>query len=145
MKIDRALLPDEVQTGIKDGLYAEFYPDGQVALFGHYVEGEPRGWVLRLEPDRRAGYVEKVTRDRFGDDVPRPAARAERAAADQLFAEWAIRWIEEIAAEARSPIRCAFCCKSDQEVLRLIAGPTAYICNECVALCVQILEETLPR
>lgn len=40
-----------------------------------------------------------------------------------------------------APLRCSFCGKPRSEVARLIAGPTVYICNECVVLCGQILEE----
>ena len=40
------------------------------------------------------------------------------------------------------PLRCSFCHKSCHEVPKLIAGPAAFICNECVELCVQILEES---
>jgi hypothetical protein len=36
---------------------------------------------------------------------------------------------------------CAFCGKSNTEVARMIAGPTAMICNECVALCQEILAD----
>jgi ATP-dependent protease Clp ATPase subunit len=32
---------------------------------------------------------------------------------------------------------CSFCGKSQHEVRKLIAGPTAFICDECVALCVR--------
>lgn len=38
-------------------------------------------------------------------------------------------------------IRCSFCGKSRTEVKRLIAGPTVYICNECVNLCNDIIAE----
>ena len=34
---------------------------------------------------------------------------------------------------------CSFCGKSHLEVRKLISGPTAYICDECVVLCVDIL------
>ena len=37
--------------------------------------------------------------------------------------------------------RCSFCGRSQSEVKRLIAGHSAYICNECVELCNEILEE----
>jgi ATP-dependent Clp protease ATP-binding subunit ClpX len=37
--------------------------------------------------------------------------------------------------------RCSFCGKSQDEVLKLIAGPGVYICNECVNLCNLILQE----
>ncbi|HOK62405.1 MAG TPA: ATP-dependent Clp protease ATP-binding subunit ClpX [Soehngenia sp.] len=38
-------------------------------------------------------------------------------------------------------LRCSFCGKSQNEVKRLIAGPNVYICNECVELCQDIIEE----
>jgi ATP-dependent Clp protease ATP-binding subunit ClpX len=38
-------------------------------------------------------------------------------------------------------LRCSFCGKSQDEVEKIIAGPTVYICNECVELCNDIIEE----
>ena len=38
-------------------------------------------------------------------------------------------------------VRCSFCGKHQDQVQRLIAGPGAYICNECVQLCMGILED----
>lgn len=38
---------------------------------------------------------------------------------------------------------CNFCGKSQHEVRKLIAGPSVYICDECVMLCVEIVEEEL--
>jgi ATP-dependent protease Clp ATPase subunit len=38
-------------------------------------------------------------------------------------------------------LRCSFCGKAKSEVGRLIAGPGVYICNECVGLCSEIIEE----
>ncbi|MDZ7671968.1 MAG: ATP-dependent Clp protease ATP-binding subunit ClpX [Halanaerobiales bacterium] len=40
-------------------------------------------------------------------------------------------------------LECSFCGKSQDEVKKLIAGPGVYICNECVDLCNDILEEEL--
>lgn len=37
--------------------------------------------------------------------------------------------------------RCSFCGKAENEVMRLIEGPGAYICNECVELCVEIFKD----
>ncbi len=39
------------------------------------------------------------------------------------------------------PISCSFCGKAQDEVYRLIAGPGVYICNECIELCMDILED----
>ncbi len=38
-------------------------------------------------------------------------------------------------------VRCSFCGKNQDQVKRLIAGPSAYICNECVQLCLNILSD----
>lgn len=38
-------------------------------------------------------------------------------------------------------MRCAFCDKTQNDVDRMLVGPNAYICNECVMLCYSLLEE----
>lgn len=38
-------------------------------------------------------------------------------------------------------IRCSFCGKTQNEVKRLISGPNVYICDECIQVCMDILEE----
>ena len=38
-------------------------------------------------------------------------------------------------------VHCSFCGKHQEQVERIIAGPGAYICNECVQLCLNILGE----
>ncbi|MBF4695313.1 ATP-dependent Clp protease ATP-binding subunit ClpX [Fusibacter ferrireducens] len=40
-------------------------------------------------------------------------------------------------------LKCSFCGKSQEHVKRLIAGPNVYICDECIELCNEILEEEL--
>ena len=42
-------------------------------------------------------------------------------------------------------VRCSFCGKHQEQVSRIIAGPRAYICNECVHLCMSILEDAEER
>ena len=37
--------------------------------------------------------------------------------------------------------RCSFCGKSQEEVKKLIAGPSVYICDECIELCNEIMVE----
>ena len=44
----------------------------------------------------------------------------------------------------RRSIRCSFCGKPQSLVNRLIAGNGAYICDECVRLCMSIIEEGYP-
>ncbi|MDO5717982.1 MAG: ATP-dependent Clp protease ATP-binding subunit ClpX [Tissierellia bacterium] len=38
-------------------------------------------------------------------------------------------------------IECSFCGKTQEEVDRLIAGPNVYICNECISLCTEIIDQ----
>lgn len=40
---------------------------------------------------------------------------------------------------------CSFCGKNQEEVQKLVAGPAVYICDECVDLCVDIVDEQLLR
>lgn len=41
----------------------------------------------------------------------------------------------------KTTLYCSFCGKSQHEVQQLIAGPTVFICDECVDLCMTIVEE----
>jgi len=43
--------------------------------------------------------------------------------------------------ESENTLYCSFCGKSQHEVKKLIAGPTVFICDECVELCVEIIRE----
>ncbi len=45
----------------------------------------------------------------------------------------------------RGKVYCSFCGKSEDQVRKLIAGPQVYICDECVQLCNEILEEEFER
>ncbi len=38
-------------------------------------------------------------------------------------------------------LKCSFCGKAQEQVRRLVAGPGVYICNECIELCKEIIEE----
>ncbi|NUW38076.1 hypothetical protein HTZ77_42760 [Nonomuraea sp. SMC257] len=41
----------------------------------------------------------------------------------------------------KEKLRCSFCHKGSADVAKLIAGPGVHICDECVGLCVDILEQ----
>jgi hypothetical protein len=43
----------------------------------------------------------------------------------------------------RSParLRCSFCGRNSDQVERLVAGPSVYICDECIKTCVAVLEQ----
>ena len=44
-------------------------------------------------------------------------------------------------ADSKNTLYCSFCGKSQHEVRKLIAGPNVFICNECVELCMDIIQE----
>ena len=43
--------------------------------------------------------------------------------------------------DSKNTLYCSFCGKSQHEVKKLIAGPTVFICDECVELCMDIIKE----
>jgi len=43
--------------------------------------------------------------------------------------------------DEKKQLQCSFCGKSQNQVKRLVAGPNVYICDECVALCQEIIQE----
>ena len=45
--------------------------------------------------------------------------------------------------EQSKMIRCSFCGKTQEAVQRIIAGPGVYICNECIDVCNNIIDEDL--
>ncbi|MGR3741910.1 ATP-dependent Clp protease ATP-binding subunit ClpX [Companilactobacillus sp. DQM5] len=45
--------------------------------------------------------------------------------------------------EASGSIKCSFCGKTQDQVKKIVAGPGVYICNECIDLCKEIIEEEL--
>ena len=45
--------------------------------------------------------------------------------------------------EERGQLKCSFCGKTQDQVRKLVAGPGVYICDECIELCNEIIEEEL--
>ena len=43
----------------------------------------------------------------------------------------------------KSQLKCSFCGKLQEQVRKLVAGPGVYICDECIELCNEIIEEEL--
>jgi ATP-dependent Clp protease ATP-binding subunit ClpX len=48
---------------------------------------------------------------------------------------------KSVTGESKNTLYCSFCGKSQHEVRKLIAGPTVFICDECVELCMDIIRE----
>ncbi|HBF75723.1 MAG TPA: ATP-dependent Clp protease ATP-binding subunit ClpX, partial [Lactobacillus sp.] len=43
--------------------------------------------------------------------------------------------------DTTGPVNCSFCGKSQDQVKKIVAGPGVYICNECIDLCKEIIDE----
>ena len=63
--------------------------------------------------------------------VRRPRAKSERR----------MRMSKVGGSDSKNTLYCSFCGKSQHEVRKLIAGPTVFICDECVELCMDIIRE----
>jgi ATP-dependent Clp protease ATP-binding subunit ClpX len=48
---------------------------------------------------------------------------------------------KSVSGDSKNVLYCSFCGKSQHEVRKLIAGPTVFICDECVELCMDIIRE----
>ena len=47
--------------------------------------------------------------------------------------------------EERKKLKCSFCNKSQEQVRKLIAGPNVYICDECIEICSEIIQDEIGR
>src|SRR5690554_8236643 len=45
--------------------------------------------------------------------------------------------------DEKGQLKCSFCGKAQEQVKKLIAGPGVYICDECIELCNEIIDEEL--
>jgi len=52
-----------------------------------------------------------------------------------------LNWRGRLMTDENKVLYCSFCGKSQHEVRKLIAGPSVYICDECVDLCNDIIRE----
>ena len=43
----------------------------------------------------------------------------------------------------KGQLKCSFCGKNQEQVRKLVAGPGVYICDECIELCNEIIEEEI--
>jgi ATP-dependent Clp protease ATP-binding subunit ClpX len=53
--------------------------------------------------------------------------------------------VQQRNSDSNGNLCCSFCGKSQKEVKKLIAGPTVYICDECIALCNDIIAEEVEK
>jgi ATP-dependent Clp protease ATP-binding subunit ClpX len=51
---------------------------------------------------------------------------------------------EKKGSSSEKTLYCSFCGKSQHEVKKLIAGPSVFVCDECIELCNEIIRDELP-
>lgn len=148
-KLDRSVLPEGVSFDRKEGLYAKLGLSGQVMHLGVYENGQrkPGTWALEVAPDGSWARVEQTTAHEWRHGQDDPDSEEEPTS----LAEWARPWVDTIAGATRDKprgepsISCSFCGKSQREVRKLIAGPSVFICDECISLCNDIIQEETSR
>ena len=131
-------LPFPVQTdgGHREGLYVEERADGTLASVSFWRAGRCLAELAMSEGEASWRSIEEFVALADRDEPTDPDGFR--------------RWLEgvpfqRLADLASATRRCAFCEKTSAEVAKLIMGPAVGICNECVALCADIIEgETRP-
>ncbi len=119
MDIDSDWVSEELKS--TEGVFTNFDQEGRLLSFGCRTEN--RTMEVSLDPLRA------VT-----TELPDPDLSPE---------EWLEGWQHQVLEAVRPQDfvpNCAFCGKSQSEVRKLIAGPTVMICDECVALCQEIVD-----
>jgi ClpX C4-type zinc finger len=105
---------------------------------GYERDGEVRQkseWhEIGLHP---AGIKFRTRRSPFNEGVSR--APVKRDVADHGVTENGMSKVG--GSDSKNTLYCSFCGKSQHEVRKLIAGPTVFICDECVELCMDIIRE----
>jgi hypothetical protein len=100
------------------------------------VEGTAlRGWELLVE-----SLMGEVRRLRSDVDRLRKALRRPEPELIRLGRPTIVPLPDPQKAE----LRCSFCSEPQDRVAKLVAGPGVYICDRCIALCQEILDESLP-
>jgi len=137
--IDGSYLDRGYSTETDAKLYAEFYPNGQLKLFRSGPPGVAgKSITLSLDQGRESGRVE--TMELQFEPQPDEVDESGNTFVEE-FDHWVRRSIESIYELTEFVRRCSFCSKSAAQVEVLIAGPTAYICDECIGTCNTILED----
>lgn len=116
-----------------DGRFYTLDPSGAVTSFGvRQCDGDVylKETIIRI--DWAANTATREDRTLAG--FPHPDADPTITLGDHLQG-----WLQELVAADSFKQVCSFCGKANTEVAKLIAGPTAMICNECVTLCQDIL------
>lgn len=167
LKLDQ--LPFKLSEGERfNGIYADTDKDGFVTALYIYLYGR-QTHALKLESEKYEAQEQTIdefvhdtgtsfidgwknfdgtpdpSEDAFIDGLPEP--EYEKYVRYINYVRWVQHTLEQFAQKSRgdNPLNaCSFCAKNETEVAKLIAGPSAYICNECVDLSHQIVHADMP-
>jgi ClpX C4-type zinc finger/AAA domain (Cdc48 subfamily) len=103
------------------GLQVQSTPRGPCGYRGHLARGRAHGAVVGIVPPELTAYVV----------LKRAGVRNWRK----------VRMSKVTDKDTKNTLYCSFCGKSQHEVRKLIAGPTVFICDECIELCRDIIQE----
>src|SRR3989475_2716841 len=103
-----------------------------------------RGRSQGIRSDRRSGHQETGRRDEVRLDSG-PKGGALRRAAAWPTPGRSLEGGALVDKRENHTLCCSFCGKSQKEVKKLIAGPTVYICDECIGLCNDIIAEEIDK
>ena len=76
--------------------------------------------------------------------VPASGGQVPQTGEERAAAPVGERMTKLSGSDSKSTLYCSFCGKSQHEVRKLIAGPTVFICDECVDICLDIIAEEAP-
>jgi hypothetical protein len=131
-----ALSPDLRSQIIRDtGDPAEQFDSNLDALHRAFDES----WNAEAHEPQLVDFLERLARAVQNALYGHPSAARKNAEGPAREASG-----DDHMAQNRQPgVSCSFCGKGLQEIRKLIAGPTVYICDECVSLCSDIIAEEL--
>ena len=142
--LTKEILPEGFSTEFDElGLKARFYSDGQLAEYGYYWQGgHPAcGWILHLGNKDTQARVERRKRYCFPEDEEGRFNPEDPDDVEKAWSDWLEGWLDSIIEKAHTPTACSFCNRGREEVARLIAGPIAMICDQCVTFCQELVAE----
>lgn len=144
------LTKDDLPSGISEdvnesGLKAKFHPNGQLAQFGYFWRGgKPAcGWILHLGQGDYFARVERRRTYLFPEDEQDRIQPADSESFETAWSEWLEGWSDSIVEKAHTPATCSFCNKTREQVAKMIAGPAAMICDQCVLFCNDLVQEEI--
>ena len=106
------------------------------------ISAQKYGDALKAYQRAVANFLDSKTTPKRSE-IARQLFQIGAALEETLKKAYGEKWAAHVPqfAEENQRLACSFCGKDQNEVAKLVAGPTIYICNECVDLCNDIIAE----